>query len=246
MSTEHRSLRKHVSGIQRTGGFSLAEVLLVMTIIAILVSMLLPALAVVRGAAYSTKCASNLRQYQMANLSYASDARGWFVPIYYTSSTPSGWTEPWYDNWDFIDRLYSDPATKFAAAAGSSLVKGELCPLTVRRKGQVTSLVAYSYGINAQFYASVPAAGGESAHMARNSMDGISSKVAFADGLDWSLTVGGASPTAYWIAGLPDPEGYTAFKTTAYRHRQRANVVYYDAHVAALTWQQLYVMAQWK
>jgi prepilin-type N-terminal cleavage/methylation domain-containing protein/prepilin-type processing-associated H-X9-DG protein len=227
-------------------GFSLIELLVVLSVIAVLFSLMMPALAVVRGAAHSTKCLSNLRQYQMANLSYAGDWKGSFVPLYYTSSTPAGWSDPWYDNYDFIDRLYSDPATRYAAAAGSSLVKSELCPLAVKRKGQTTSAVAYSYGMNAMYYRTVPAAAGESARVARNSMDGIAAKVAFLDGLDWSLTLGGASPTSYWVGGVPSTEGYTRFKTTAYRHRQRANAAFFDGHVAALTWSDLYVTGMWK
>ncbi len=208
--------------------------------------MLLPALSLVRSAANTTKCGSNLRQFQLANLGYADEWGGNFVPVYYTSPGPSGWSDPWFGNVDFIDRLHSDPATQFVATAGSSLSRSQLCPLTVKRTGQVTSLVAYSYGTNGMFYATVAANAGESAHIAQNFMSGFASKVAFADGLDWSLTLGGAGQASYWIAGMPLPEGITAFKATAYRHRQRANVVYFDGHVEALTWQQLYVTAQWK
>lgn len=54
-------------------GFSLIELLVVVSIIAILASMLLPAITIVREAANRTVCLSNLRQGGMASLVYQND-----------------------------------------------------------------------------------------------------------------------------------------------------------------------------
>lgn len=233
----------------RTGpsaAFTLSELLVTVLVLAILMALLMPALALVRSAAASTKCLSNLRQYQVANSTYATDWKGCFVPVRYTSPTPARWSDPWFDNVDFIDRLRSDPALRFVAAAGSSLQRGALCPLAVKRRGQVTSAVAYSYGLNQEYALPLRAANGETAAVPRIWMDGIGSKIAFADGLDWALTLSGASPAAYWIGGVPATEGITRFKTSAYRHRTRANAVCYDGRAAAFAWPELYVLALWK
>ncbi len=58
--------------------FTLIELLVVIAIIAILASMLFPALAQVRKKVVSTACSSNLRQVGAAYHSYAVDWKDWF------------------------------------------------------------------------------------------------------------------------------------------------------------------------
>ena len=68
-------------------GFTLVELLVVIGIIALLISILLPALNAARASAGSVKCLSNLRQIGNALQMYQNESKGRMVPITYVSGT---------------------------------------------------------------------------------------------------------------------------------------------------------------
>ncbi len=76
-------------------GFTLVELLVVIGIIALLISILLPALNKARRAAATVQCASNMRQVSAAMLSYFIDSKGKLFPetVNYGQSAiyPNGW-----------------------------------------------------------------------------------------------------------------------------------------------------------
>jgi prepilin-type N-terminal cleavage/methylation domain-containing protein len=90
------ALRKCNSRPMRHGGFTLIELLVVVSIIALLVSILLPALGKARFQARNTVCMTNMKSIATAIYTYAMD-NGGTMPV--TTEAP------------FIDRVYGNRTT---------------------------------------------------------------------------------------------------------------------------------------
>ncbi len=73
----------------RKKGFTLIELLVVIAIIAILASLLLPALRKARAKSIEIQCASNQKQNFHSMMSYVNDYDGYF-PISWTASSTYG------------------------------------------------------------------------------------------------------------------------------------------------------------
>jgi prepilin-type N-terminal cleavage/methylation domain-containing protein/prepilin-type processing-associated H-X9-DG protein len=97
--------------IRRANGFTLVELLVVIGIIAVLLSILLPALAKARAAAQETRCENNIRQLGIGLLMYVNDYKGQ-IPC--TGATGASTSKP-------IDKVTALSGTVYVGWGSQSL-----------------------------------------------------------------------------------------------------------------------------
>jgi len=111
------------------GGFTLLELLVVMSVIMILAALMMPALANAKTRAKSTSCLSNLRQIGLGMLLYADDHGGWLPTTTHGTTTNFCWLHtlmPYIASVENILACPADPrAAERVAAHASSYVLNE-------------------------------------------------------------------------------------------------------------------------
>jgi prepilin-type N-terminal cleavage/methylation domain-containing protein/prepilin-type processing-associated H-X9-DG protein len=100
-----RNAHEHICRSARGGrGFTLVELLVVIGIIAVLISLLLPALNKARQQAKAVKCLSNLRQCGVGFMLYASENQ-YRINALRIEQISGGWGEQWFPWSTFISGL---------------------------------------------------------------------------------------------------------------------------------------------
>jgi len=228
-STKHREIK------MKRSLFTLIELLVVIAIIAILASMLLPALSKARNKAKATTCLNILKGLGAANQFYSNDYSGWSVPV--SQGDNSSWR-----GYDIVSPFRSYLGVNPDTSSTRRVPRKFICPMAYFSllEGEAPNsagfLMDHSYGLN---YTSAPNTSGSLSWRGFkfNIVKRPSSKIQFADGLDfqlhWSyrdayITVLNANET-----GTPSTV-YGSGCRIAYRHNLRTQVVFWDGHMEAL------------
>jgi prepilin-type N-terminal cleavage/methylation domain-containing protein/prepilin-type processing-associated H-X9-DG protein len=221
--------------------FTLIELLVVISIIAILAAMLLPAISLLRAAATSTRCAANLRQMQLANIGYANEWDGRYVPSVWVSAGGSPGNN-WFRNTAYIECIEgvagSDGNNDGVADGGDQFPARLRCKLARPPNGD-WGPVRFVYGYNGIVTETI-ARLNQPNYIACPVPTRISPSLVFAfiDGVDFNVGKG-------FVDAWTGIEGVASSGTVARRHRKLANAVFFDGHTEALDRSALLTDAVW-
>lgn len=129
--------------------FTLVELLVVIGIIAVLISMLLPALNRAREQANQIKCASNLKQLYYCVQMYVNENRGYIMPSRIMSGTAS--TESFWCGSDVLGSVLigGNGASMNPADVANRIARMLKCPSSERPKDPGSKIeIDYTYNSN--------------------------------------------------------------------------------------------------
>jgi len=230
---------------RRAKGFTLVELLVVISIISLLMTILLPSLSRARSQARASVCMSNLRQIGFVVYLYANDYDGYLPPAYEPDNSTHWWGQKLSDGidhtkgfvWPYLrselkkKSVYECPAQRYGSYRLQTKPPSE---------PDDPKWITSTYGYNGYYLSPEKSAWWPSIH--HRPWQKITTVIkpaevfAFADTLlDRDST--GKQPNVENNALLDPPYLYKSGKweknthpTTCFRHNERVNVVFVDGH----------------
>ncbi len=199
---------------QRQSAFTLAELLVVITIMAVLAMVLFPAIGAMRSGGKKTQCLSNLRAVAMVVLQFSSEHNGKMLPAI---SGANGWMSDtaWYELLDEVGLFPSNPYNP--ANTGRDLWGGKWNSIMSCPERKTPARPYYT-------------AGRHELHYAMNQHPGFLNRVNTVDGR-WPRLASIQQPgrTMMLVESeyfLTDHVG----ENLVYPHQEGVNMVFFDGH----------------
>ena len=228
--------------------FTLIELLVVISVIAILMAILMPALMRAKELGKRMVCCNHIRSLGMANVLYAEDSDGWYVPI---MDRTQGANFYWPAN-QFFRRLLGYKDKQGPTDSDWNAPREYLCPsdqvsVLERQDSQYTSWLSYGGNVTDWYFGDWY--GIAYAGQKLTSVGSPASKLFFTESNDWWLLWKGANYEKGWDvlrhntimpyknAGCEGP--------TLYRHAEGVNISFYDGHVEHMKKDKVWSQEDW-
>ena len=230
--------------------FTLIELLVVIAVIALLMSILMPALAAAKAQTRQVVCKSNIRQLVLANLGYACENDGSFVPA--ASDIFRDNLHRWHGVRDSLDDPFDPIRGPLVAYLGNGKIKE--CPEKVRFIKDLSWSKSFEkgcggYGYNMTYIGSrlwqdfteencsVTTKDVEVARPAETLMFADTAMAKLDSGNPYYLEYSFAEPRYFVVNGQPDTTDSLTGKPPSpsihFRHRDKANIGWADGHISS-------------
>lgn len=222
---------------KKIGAFTLVELLVVISIIALLMAILLPALQRARGEARELVCLSTLRTFSLAHKQYLADTGKYLQHTGYDPYTP------WYNNDSFrrsiglplLSREQKERRGREEIQEWQPNVSRKfICPsagYALKHPEDGLYPIDRSYGVNVDGDYYAWKRGVSDLYDKEGWVKRPSEKLFMADALDW--WIGYAFCEKYSEYG-ENWVGFDTYGMTAFRHYGRVNLMYWDGHCGQL------------
>jgi prepilin-type N-terminal cleavage/methylation domain-containing protein/prepilin-type processing-associated H-X9-DG protein len=266
MSSPQKTLslcrKRFLTARPSSAGFTLVELLVVIGIIALLISILLPALAKARDQAHTVQCQSNERQFYQLMVMYSSDYKGYVLPAREqiqqgASNAQLYWWGPGLLGQELNQGAYDNDAERYQAF--QHLVKILTCPSASHELDSIITTVAnttnyygdYTYNQNLGEIDLTPtAAAGENGITPLEKWSKVPDNVAVMTDMDkaWPMANGAGSVSVetntstflepnYLLGNHVSPwtAASPAFMWVPHVSGTKANMLFMDGHISTVT-----------